>query len=87
MRFWSFLHVSQHEEIADRGIDYIVFHKDLASEVPNFAERAHITMTHWIAEYRSLYGGSYFEDSSIVVFSTNDRTGFGQSGYVSSLRQ
>lgn len=73
MRFWSFVHLSQHKEIAGRGVDYVVLHRDLSSEVPNTAARIQVDMTRWIAEYRSVYGNPYFEDASIVVFKTDNR--------------
>jgi hypothetical protein len=71
MRFRSFLHVSQHDKLTERGVEYVVLHKNLAAEVPNAATREVVDMSGWIAEYRSRYGSPYFEDASIVVFEIN----------------
>jgi len=70
MRFWSFVHLSQHDRIAALNVDYVVLHKDLALELPATAVRKNVDMTGWISEYRSLYGAPYFEDVAIVVFKT-----------------
>ena len=71
MRFRNFVHLSQHDELVARGVDYVVLHKDLASEVLNGPNIIPVDMGGWISEYRSIYGEPCFEDSTIVAFQIN----------------
>jgi hypothetical protein len=68
MRFSNFVHLSQHDEIIARGVNYAVLHKNLANEVLNRPNIEPVDMSSWIAAYESIYGEPCFEDSTIVAF-------------------
>jgi hypothetical protein len=72
--FRNFVHVGAHAEIVARGVDYVVFHRNLDTELPNPGRRPRPSVTAWIEEYRGRYGAPVYRDSSIVVFDVRRTT-------------
>jgi hypothetical protein len=67
--FRNFVHVSDFPGLKERGVDYVVFHKDLGKARPRWPERAFVDPAPALRLYRSVCAAPTYEDSEIVVFS------------------
>ena len=68
LRFRRFVHVLDYVGIRNRGIQFVVFHKDLNREMPPTVYRTAVTIGDWPDYYRRHFGDPYFEDEDLVVF-------------------
>ncbi len=71
MRFRNFVHVSDRKKIQRAGVRYVVFHKELAVELPYLISAVAPEVIHWVEEYRSRFGEPVYEDLDLVVFDLN----------------
>ncbi len=76
MRWRSFVHLKNVEEVKQRGIDYVVFHTDLRSELSrvvdrvfvDWMERQPVDVASCIEIYRQRFGPPVYDDGRLVVF-------------------
>lgn len=67
--FINCIHVGDERRLVELGVDYVVFHKNLRSQLPKWSGSAvFIDPSLWIERYRQHYGSPIFEDSEVVVF-------------------
>jgi hypothetical protein len=71
-RFENFVHVADHVGLLRRGVTFVVFHRDLASEVPG-ASFERIDVGRWVEHYRRVYGAPAYEDRHLIVFDVTRR--------------
>jgi len=67
-RFRNFIDVGNEAEMRQRGVRYVVFHRNLAAEIPRPIDKPRINVEPWIERYRSVHGNPVFEDPQIIVF-------------------
>jgi hypothetical protein len=67
-RFRTFVHVSDHAELRQRGVRYVVFHRAIEREVAAGDPEYRVNVSNRIREYRALYGAPTYEDELIVAF-------------------
>lgn len=72
LHFSNFIHVADHVGLLRRGITFVVFHKDFASEVPG-ATFERVDVKRWVEHYRRVYGAPSYEDRHLVVFDVTRR--------------
>ncbi len=65
------VHVADWDGIQRRGIDLVVFHKNLADEIaiPSLPPLPPLPVDDWIDEYRAICGPPEYEDRVVAVFS------------------
>ncbi|MFH1965688.1 MAG: glycosyltransferase family 39 protein, partial [Acidobacteriota bacterium] len=67
-RFRNFMHVSDFRKIEKRGVDFVIFHKELekerVSDIPVYVAN----VRNWIEMYRERYGQPEYEDHLLTVF-------------------
>ena len=66
--FQSFVDVGDHESVVKRGVDYVVFHRNLKREFRRHAGLERIPVDDHVLQYRQRFGAPVFEDKEIVVF-------------------
>jgi hypothetical protein len=68
--FWfrNFVHVADLAGLRYRHVNYVIFHKDIAHEIPNLAPRPAVDVSHWMDYYRREFGAPIFEDTLLAVF-------------------
>ena len=79
----NFIYLADVSSIRRKNIDYVVFHRDLRSEVSLIEDTSWLRplidkisydVPKYIEFYRSYFGNPIYEDSSIVVFDVNAKT-------------
>lgn len=71
--FRHFIDVTKKEDILDRGIRYIILHKDLKNEPYLKLKKKVIDVSPVIRKLKADYGDPVFEDRDIMVFSVMDK--------------
>jgi hypothetical protein len=66
--FRNFVHVADFPGLKERGVDYVVFHKDLGKARPRWRERAFVDFAPALRLYRSVCSAPTYEDDAMVVF-------------------
>ena len=67
-RFRNALHVSEFGRIEKRGVDFVVFHRQLEDERKSDIPVIHADVGEWIELYRGRYGEPEYEDEFLSVF-------------------
>ena len=67
-RFRNFMHVSDFRRIEEKGIDYVVFHRNLEEERPSGISVFVADVSGWIDVYMKRYGNPVYEDRFLTVF-------------------
>jgi hypothetical protein len=73
-RFRSFVHVDDAQGLRDRGVRYVIFHRDLERELPHLATALNVDVSDRIQEYRARYGPAVYKDDLLVVFDVSAPT-------------
>ena len=68
IRLRNALYVGDAAALRARGVDYVVFHHDAATEMRVPFPVAPVPIAEWLAEFRRSYGAPVFEDGAITVF-------------------
>lgn len=71
--FDLFFFLTDLQRARELGIRFVVFHKDLSSEIPNTYPRRRLDVSGWIDFYIRQVGPPLFEDEQIVVFEMTPR--------------
>jgi hypothetical protein len=68
--FRNFVHVADFPGLKERGVDFVVFHKDLAKALPRWRDRARalVDPAPALRLYRSVCSAPTYEDDAMVVF-------------------
>ena len=74
-RFANGLHLDNPEEVLDRGVSLVVFHKNLIDEMPGPFPQQPVDMSPWIAKYSELFGSPAYEDDFVTVFDLSSKQG------------
>ncbi len=67
-RWRNSIHLLDHAGMRQRGISYVIMHKDLNREISLGADREPVDMTPWIRQYSAIYGAPCYEDDQLAVF-------------------
>ncbi len=67
-RFRNFIHVSDFSRIEKKGVDFVIFHKELENERVKDFPIFPTDVSSWITMYREKYGEPYYEDFFLTVF-------------------
>ena len=67
-KFRNFIHVSDFSQTEKKGVDFVIFHKDLEKERLSNIPVYVTDVSNWIKMYRERYGKPEYEDSFVVVF-------------------
>jgi len=68
IRLRNALHVGDEQALRARGVDYVVFHRDVATEMRVPFPVAPLGIDAWLDEYRHTYGEPVYEDGAVTVF-------------------
>ena len=68
IRFSNSVHVRDHARLMAKGVDFVVFHKQIREEMGIDPRVGAVDVLRWIEEYRTLYGEPVYEDSFLTVF-------------------
>ncbi|MEW6747819.1 MAG: hypothetical protein AB1486_34280 [Planctomycetota bacterium] len=68
LRFGHFTHVSDIAMLRRRDVDYVIFHRDLRSELATGSSMPAIDVTDWIDFYTQRVGAPVYDAEGIVVF-------------------
>jgi hypothetical protein len=73
-RFRNFVDLADFEGLAERRVEYVVLHKDLAAEAaPRIDRPAQASLSPTIARYTERFGPPCFEDVDLIVFDVSPR--------------
>ena len=67
-RFRNFAHAADLDSLRRAGVRFVVFHRDLGSELTRMGPLHYPEVERWIARYRSLVGPPWRDDGQICVF-------------------
>jgi len=67
-RFVNSIHLDDPEEVLNRGVSLVVFHKKLFDEMPGPFPQQPVDMTPWIAKYSGVFGTPAYDDEFVTVF-------------------
>ena len=67
-RFRNFIHVNDFSQIEKKGVDFVIFHKELERERESNIPVYVADVSNWIKMYRERYGEPYYEDYFLAVF-------------------
>ena len=67
-RFVNSIHLDDPEELLNRGVSLVVFHKKLHEEMPGTFSQQPVDMTRWIAKYSGVFGAPVYDDEFVTVF-------------------
>ncbi len=68
LRFENFVHVADHDAIAARDVDYVIFHRNVIAEMAIPFPSLPVPTQPWIDEYRTRFGPPAYEDEYLTVF-------------------
>jgi hypothetical protein len=71
--FQSFVDVGDHESVVERGVDYVIFHRNLKRELRHNDRLERVPVYDHLLAYRRRFGAPVFEDKEIVVFEVAER--------------
>jgi hypothetical protein len=72
-RFVNGLHLDNPEEVLDRGVSLVVFHKNLIDEMPGPFPQQPVDMSPWISKYAEAFGAPVYEDEYVTVFDLSSK--------------
>lgn len=82
LRFKNFVRISDKEGLRRRGVHYVIFHRNLRHELPDYHDPERlppptvqsIDLARLLRDYTSAFGNPVYEDDYIVVFAIVDDT-------------
>lgn len=68
IRLRNAVHVADYAELARRGVDLVVLHKDLLAEMKFPFAAPPVSVARWLPEYRSRFGPPLYEDAHVAAY-------------------